>query len=111
VPWPRAAQRVLLAAAAGLLVVSAILVAREARRPIAVSVPDDPRLDARLDLNSAAPADLETLPGVGKVLAERIGAYRAEHGPFRSVAELRQVPGIGEKLLQALRPYLTADSR
>ena len=110
-PWPGAAQRVLLAAAVGILVVSAILVAREARNPVAVSLPDDPRLDVRLDINSAAPADLETLPGVGKALAERIEAYRSVHGPFRSVTELRQVPGFGEKLVEALRPYVTVDAR
>jgi competence ComEA-like helix-hairpin-helix protein len=110
-PWPRAAQRILLVAATGLLVLSVLLVAQEERRPAVVPVPDDPRLDVRLDLNSAAAADLETLPGVGKALAERIGAYRSQHGPFRSVSELRQVPGFGEKLVQAVQPYLTVEAR
>ena len=106
-PWSRAVQRVLLAMAAGLFAVGAVLGAREARRPCAVSLPDDPGLDVRLDLNSAVTADLETLPGVGKALAGRIEAYRSTHGPFRSVDELRQVPGCGEKLIAALRPLVT----
>jgi len=70
-------------------------------------VPDDPNLEVRLDLNSATPADLETLPGVGTALAARIDVYRAANGPFKSVDELRQVPGFGEKLVAALRPFVT----
>jgi competence protein ComEA len=107
VPWPRAAQRVLIVLAAGLLALGAVLGGKSARRPIALSVPDDPKLDVRLDLNSATPADLETLPGVGAALAGRIDAYRAAHGPFRSVDDLRQVPGFGVKLVAALRPLVT----
>jgi competence protein ComEA len=93
VPWPRAAQRVLIVLAAGLLALGAVLGGKASRRPIAVTVPDDPGLDVRLDLNSATPADLETLPGIGTALAARMVAYRSTHGPFRSVDELRQVPG------------------
>jgi competence protein ComEA len=106
--WPRAAQRVLFALAAGLFALGVVTVAREARLPVAVPVADDPRLDVRLDLNSASAADLETLPGIGKALAGRIETHRAAFGPFRSVDDLLKVPGIGEKLLKALRPYVTA---
>jgi len=107
VPWPRASQRVLIVLAAALLALGAILGRNAAQQPIAVSVPDDPGLDVRLDLNSATPADLETLPGVGASLAGRIDAYRSTHGPFRSVDELGHVPGFGEKLITALRPLVT----
>jgi competence protein ComEA len=107
VPWPRAAQRVLLAIAAGLFVLGGVLVSRDAQRPDAVSVPDEPGLEVRLDLNRAALADLETLPGVGKALAGRIESYRTSHGGFRSIDELRLVPGFGEKLIAALRPFVT----
>ena len=106
-PWPRAAQRVLIFLAAGLLALGAVLGGKAARRPTAVSVPDDPSLDVRLDLNTATPVDLETLPGIGTSLAARITAYRKTHGPFRTVDELRQVPGFGEKLVTALRPLVT----
>ena len=106
-PWPRAAQRVLIVLAAGLLALGAVLGGQAARRTAVVAVPDDPGLDVRLDLNKAAPADLETLPGVGASLAARIVAYRVKHGPFRSVDELKQVPGFGEKLVATLRPLAT----
>jgi competence protein ComEA len=74
---------------------------------LAVPLADDPSLEVRLDLNSASPDDLETLPGVGKALAGRIAAYRAANGPFRSVDDLLRVPGFGEKLVGSLRPYVT----
>jgi len=106
VPWPRPAQRVLIVLAAALLALAAVLGGSAARRPLAVSVPDDPGLAVRLDLNSATPADLETLPGVGAALAGRIATFRSAHGPLRSVDDLRQVPGFGEKLVAALRPLL-----
>ncbi|GLY90051.1 hypothetical protein Airi02_079800 [Actinoallomurus iriomotensis] len=51
---------------------------------------------APIDLNSATAGQLDQLPGVGPVLAQRIVDYRTQHGGFRSVDELRQVSGIGE---------------
>lgn len=59
--------------------------------------------DGRVRLNLAGVEELETLPGVGPVLAERILAYREEHGPFAVVEDLLDVPGIGEGKLAALR--------
>jgi competence protein ComEA len=56
-----------------------------------------------LRLNQASAQDLEALPGVGPVLAERIVAYRDEHGPFRALEDLLDVPGIGESKLASLR--------
>jgi competence protein ComEA len=58
----------------------------------------------KVDLNTATAADLEQLPGIGPVLAERIVAWRTEHGTFRSVDQLREVPGIGESKYLALEP-------
>ena len=49
-----------------------------------------------LDLNSATAADLDALPGIGPVLAQRIVDWRTEHGRFVSVEQLREVTGIGE---------------
>lgn len=63
-----------------------------------------------IDLNTAAPEDLERLPGIGPAKADAIAAYRTEHGPFRTVDQLMEVSGIGEATLEALRPYITASA-
>ena len=63
---------------------------------------------APVNLNTATADELGTLDGVGPATAQKILAYRQEHGGFSSVDELDQVPGIGEKRLAALRPHVTA---
>jgi competence protein ComEA len=60
-----------------------------------------------IDPNLASQADLETLPGIGPVLAQRIIAYRRAHGPYKKIADLRKVFGIGRKKLEKMKPYLT----
>lgn len=60
-----------------------------------------------LDINNAGYFDLQTLPGIGPVLAERIVAYRDSAGAFRSVSELLNVKGIGEKKLADLKNRIT----
>lgn len=59
-----------------------------------------PTEPAILDLNTATAEQLQTLPGIGPVIAERIISYRETNGGFESVGELMQVPGIGEKKLE-----------
>ena len=54
-------------------------------------------------VNDATVADLQALPGVGPVLAQRIADHRDDHGPFREVEDLLDVPGIGEGKLAQLR--------
>ncbi|HYF26612.1 MAG TPA: ComEA family DNA-binding protein [Baekduia sp.] len=66
--------------------------------PATAAVPAAP-----VDLNAATAEQLETLDGVGPATAAKILQYRDEHGGFRSVDELAQVPGIGPKRLAALR--------
>ena len=58
---------------------------------------------APLDLNAATLADLDGLPGIGPVLAQRILDWRAEHTRFASVDQLREVTGIGEARYQDLK--------
>lgn len=65
----------------------------------------------KLDLNEATAEDLEALPGLGPVLAERILDYRQEIGSFRSVEELLQVEGIGQARLEGLRDYVTVEAK
>ncbi len=60
-----------------------------------------------MSLNRATKADLEALPGVGPVTAARIVAHRDEHGPFTTVEDLLDVPGIGEGRLAALRDLVS----
>ncbi|HSA62115.1 MAG TPA: helix-hairpin-helix domain-containing protein [Nitrospiraceae bacterium] len=60
-----------------------------------------------LDLNLAGPEDLESLPGIGAVLAQRVIAYRKSVGRFHAVEELREVKGIGSKKFDRLKPFVT----
>lgn len=61
----------------------------------------------KISLNTADAAALDTLPGVGPVLAQRILDWRTQHGRFSSIDELGEVSGIGEKLLAQLTPLVT----
>jgi len=60
-----------------------------------------------VSLSSATVAQLDTLDGIGPTLAARIVAYRTAHGGFRSIDELKQVEGIGEKRFASLKAGLT----
>jgi competence protein ComEA len=60
-----------------------------------------------VNLNTATAAQLEELPGVGPVLAQRILDWRTEHGRFTTVDELGEVSGIGEKIFAQLQPKVT----
>lgn len=62
--------------------------------------------EAPIDLNTATESDLDTLPGVGPVLAARIVAWRDENGSFSSVDELLEVSGIGESTLADIAPLV-----
>lgn len=59
-----------------------------------------------VSLNGATVEQLQTLDGIGPGLAAKIVAYREQNGGFRSIDELGEVPGIGEKRLEALRGRL-----
>lgn len=69
--------------------------------------PGGARRAEKTDLNRADADELERLPGVGPVIAERIVAHRRRHGPFRRVGALTEVPGIGPATLEDLRPRVT----
>jgi competence protein ComEA len=62
-----------------------------------------PSPSAPLDLNTATAEQLDALPGIGPVTAQKILDYRQAHGPFHAVAELEGVPGIGPARLAQLK--------
>ena len=64
-----------------------------------------------VDINAADSVKLTELPGIGPALAQRIVEYRKEHGPFKSVDELVNVRGVGDRLLARLRERITIGSK
>ncbi len=61
-----------------------------------------------IDINAADATELALLDGIGPKLAERIIAYRTEHGGFESISELCEVPGIGTSVLEDISDYIKA---
>jgi len=62
-----------------------------------------------ININTATREQLESLPGIGPVLAQRIIDYREQHGPFQAVGQLTMVEGIGSKRLAALLSLITTE--
>ncbi len=62
---------------------------------------------AQVDINKASVDELVTLPKIGPKIAEQIVKYRQEHGPFRTIEDLKAIKGIGDKTIEALRPMIT----
>ncbi len=82
-----------------------------AARTKAVPAPPPAALAAvpagKVDPNTAGPARLMDLPGIGPALAGRIVADRERHGPYRRAEDLLRVPGIGPATLRRIRPGLS----
>ncbi len=66
-----------------------------------------PTQSGLININSATQSELETLPGIGPVTAQKIIAYRQEHGPFTKIEELLEVSGIGVATLDKFKDYIT----
>jgi competence protein ComEA len=91
--------------AAGLAVVLGLTLSGAAFAAAATPAPA-----GKVNINTATADQLSALPGVGEKLAARIVEYRQKSGGFKSVQELMNVKGIGEKNLAKLQPHLTAES-
>ena len=66
-------------------------------------------LNPRINVNTASASELETLPGIGRALAERIIEHREKFGPFRRPEHLIIVRGISDKRFRALRDLITVE--
>lgn len=60
-----------------------------------------------VNINTATAAELDTLPGIGATLSERIIAYRSAHGPFTEPSDIMQVDGIGQGLYDRVKDLIT----
>ncbi len=78
--------------------------------PIMVSsVQEQTSQSEKVNINKATALQLEALPGIGEVIANRILEYREQHGSFSQAEELLNVTGIGEKTLEKLKPHIVLE--
>ncbi|NMA81076.1 MAG: ComEA family DNA-binding protein [Jeotgalicoccus halophilus] len=61
----------------------------------------------QVNINTASIAELTTLNGIGEKKAQAILTYREEQGPFTTMEEIKNIPGIGDKTFENLKPYIT----
>ena len=102
--WPYSVQlavAVLLAMGVGFLL-SRSMAGDPVRREPPTAETREATRGPQLDLNRATRAEFALLPGVGPTRAQSIDDYRAQHGDFETVDDLRKVPGIGPKLSQRI---------
>lgn len=77
--------------------------------PEAEGEADQPTLTGPLDINTATQEELELLPGIGPVLAQRIVEHRETYGPFPTIESIQNVPGIGPAKYAAIQDWITTD--
>jgi competence ComEA-like helix-hairpin-helix protein len=74
-----------------------------------VEVSEEAELVSKYDLNAASLAQLERIPGIGFIHAQRIVNYRTASGPFKDLDELQKVPGLTPDMVDDLKVYLTVE--
>ncbi len=102
-------KRIATALICSLALLLSVTVAGAAQKTPAVAGPAavEQAVVAAVNINTADLETLTTLPGIGPKMAERISAYREANGPFKRVEDLLNVKGIGEKVLEKLKPLVT----
>lgn len=86
------------------------LAAAGSPRPVRPARPAAKAPAHAINLNTASATELMQLPHIGQKTAERIVAFRKEHGAFKRPEELMNVKGVGEKSFARLKPFLTTAS-
>lgn len=91
---------------------NAVNMAEPVTESMKIYVPLDPYQSDRsakglVNINTAGQKELETLPGVGKVTAEKIITYREEHGQFSQLEDLKHVPSISDGKFKKLADKIT----
>ncbi|HHW01984.1 MAG TPA: competence protein ComEA [Thermoanaerobacterales bacterium] len=65
--------------------------------------------DGKININTASLQDLDTLPGVGPATAQKIIDYRTQNGPFKSIEDIKNVSGIGDKKFEQIKDKIKVD--
>ena len=89
-----------------------LLTPRQARGGYDISaVPPEEAAPAllKVNINTASAEELDGLPGIGPVLAQRIVDWRAENGPFTDAAQLLEVDGIGQTVLESIQDFIVTE--
>jgi len=68
---------------------------------------ENTNLSGPVNINAAFSKDLESIPGIGEVIARRIIDYRNQFGPFGDLEDLKKVKGIGDKKVEAIKKCVT----
>jgi competence protein ComEA len=74
---------------------------------VEVSVPTPSQLAGKININTATQIELESLSGIGPVIAKAIIQYRLDNGPFTEIEEIQEVSGIGPATFEKIKLYIT----
>ncbi|MBN1479833.1 helix-hairpin-helix domain-containing protein [candidate division KSB1 bacterium] len=66
-------------------------------------------LTEKIDINKATREELEILPGIGPVIAEKITSFRQDNGPFKTIQDIQKVKNIGPKTFEKIKDYITVE--
>lgn len=67
------------------------------------------KIEKKININLAYASELQLLPGIGEVMAERIIEYREQNNGFKKISDITKVKGIGQKKFEKIKDYITVD--